>query len=81
MTVSNNLEAEAYDWFLWWSGKCDAHSFLWKNFVDVLLKSFFDEEEDDVYEKFVHLKQKGFVSEYTHEWEVLVIRQRGFIDE
>eukprot|EP00253_Pinus_taeda_P030576 PITA_30576 len=40
-----------------------------------------DEEEDDVYERFVHLKQKGSVSEYTHEWEVLALRQRGFLDE
>jgi len=28
MTTSNNLEGEAYDWFLWWSKKCDALSFL-----------------------------------------------------
>ena len=35
---------------------------------------FHDEEEDDVYERFVHLKQKGQVSEYTHECEVLAIR-------
>lgn len=46
--------------------------------VDSLLKMFYDEEEDDIYEKFVHLKQAGSVSDYTHEWEVLAIRQRGF---
>jgi len=71
MTTSNNSEVEAYDWFLWWSGKWDDRSFHWKTFMDALLKRFFDGEEDDVYEKFVHLKQKGFVSEYTHEWELL----------
>lgn len=77
MTTSNYLEVEAYDWFLWWSNKCAANSFNWENFKNVLLKKFPDEEEDDIYEKFVHLKQKGWVSEYTHEWEVLAIRQRG----
>jgi len=27
MTASNYLEAEAYDWFLWWSTKCATRSF------------------------------------------------------
>jgi hypothetical protein len=30
--------------------------------------------------KFVHLKQKGSVNDYTHEWEVLATRQCGFTD-
>lgn len=30
---------------------------------------------------FAQLRQKGFVSEYTHEWEVLTIRQSGFSGE
>lgn len=81
MISSNNLEAEAYDWFVWWSGKCNARSFHWKPFVDALLKRLYDKEKDDVYEKFVHLKQKGSVSEYTHEWEVQATRQKGFTDE
>jgi len=81
MTASNYLEAEAYDWFLWWSNKCAIRSFNWKKFKSVFLKRFHDEEEDDVYERFIHLKQKGLVSEYIHEWEVLAIRQRGFSDE
>jgi hypothetical protein len=58
MTTSNSLEGEAYDWYLWWSRKCDARSFHWKNFTTALLKRFHDEEDDDLYNKFVHLKQK-----------------------
>jgi hypothetical protein len=58
MTTSNSLEGEAYDWYLWWSRKCDACSFHWKNFTTTLLKRFHDEEDDDLYNKFVHLKQK-----------------------
>lgn len=81
ITTSNNLEVEAYDWFMWWPNKCEARVFNWKNFVEALLKRFHDEEEDGVDERFDHLKQKGIVSEYTHEWEVLAIRQRGFSDE
>ena len=60
---------------------------MWSSFiplekiVDALLKMFHDEEEDDIYKKSIHLKQKGFVSEYTHEWEVLVVRQRWFSNE
>jgi hypothetical protein len=77
-TTSNNLEGEAYDWYLWWSRKCDACSFQWKNFTTSLLKIFHDEEDDDLYNKFVHLKQKGNVNNYTHEWEVLATRQCGF---
>jgi len=34
-----------------------------------------------MYNKFAHLKQKGNVKDYTHEWEVLATRQVGFIDE
>jgi hypothetical protein len=74
MTASNSLEGEAYDWYLWWSGKCEARSFHWKNFT-TLLKRFHDEEDDDLYNKFMHLKQKGNVNNYTHEWEVLATRQ------
>lgn len=81
MSASNYLEAEAYDWFFWWSFKCTGCLFNWKNFKSTLLKRFHEEEEYDVYERFVPLKQKGSMSEYTHEWEVLAIRQRGFSDE
>jgi len=78
MTTSNSLEGEAYDWYLWWSGKCNVCSFQWKNFVAALLKIFYDEEEDDLYNKFNHLKQKGNVNDYTHEWKVLVTRHDEF---
>jgi hypothetical protein len=81
MTTSNSLEGEAYDWYLWWSRKCDARSFHWQSFTTALLKRFHDEEDDDLYNKFVHLKQKGSVNDYTHEWEVLATRQSGFTDE
>lgn len=81
MTASNNVEAEVYDWFLWWTNKCATRLFNWEYLNNALLKWFHDEEEDDVYERFIHLKQKGSVSEYTHEWEVLAIRQRGFSNE
>eukprot|EP00253_Pinus_taeda_P029674 PITA_29674 len=67
VTASTYLEAEAYDWFFLWSSKCTDCSFNWKNLKSSLLKRFHDEEEDDVYERFVHLKKKGSVSEYTHE--------------
>ena len=40
--------------------------------MDALLKRFYDEQEDDVYNKFVHLKHKGTVSDCTQELEVLV---------
>lgn len=81
MIALSYLEAEAYDWFLWWSSKCMGCLFNWKNFKNALLKRFHDEEENDVYERFVHLKQKGSMSEYTRDWEVLALRQRGFSDE
>jgi hypothetical protein len=81
MTTSNSLEGEAYDWYLWWSKKCDARSFNWQNFTAALLKRFHDEEDDDLYNKFMHLKQKASVNDYTHEWEVSATRQRGFTDE
>jgi hypothetical protein len=81
MTSSNSLEGEAYDWYLWWSRKCDALSFHWKNLKISLLKRFNDEEDDDLYNKFVHLKQKGNVNDYTHECEVLATRQCRFTDE
>ena len=81
ITTSNYLEGEAYYWFLWWSSKCSGLSFNWENFKNALLKRFHDEEEDDVYERFVHLKQKGPVSEYSHEWEVLAVRKIGFSHE
>jgi len=29
----------------------------------------------------MHLKQKGNINDYTHEWEVLATRQCGFTDE
>jgi hypothetical protein len=70
MTASNNLEGEAYDWFLWWSKKCDARSFHWQRFTTAIIKRFYDEEDNALYNKFVHLKQKGNVNDYTHEWEV-----------
>jgi hypothetical protein len=70
MTTSNNLEGKAYDWFLWWSRKCNTCSFHWQNFTDKLLKRSHDEEEDDVYTKSAHLKQKGKVNDYTHEWRL-----------
>eukprot|EP00253_Pinus_taeda_P030836 PITA_30836 len=81
VTTSTYLEAEAYDWFLWWSSKCTGCSFNWQNLKSALLKRFHDEEENDVYERFVHLKQKGSLSEYTHEWEVFIVRQRRFSNE
>jgi len=81
VTTSNNLEGEAFDWLLRWSGKCDARSFYWQNFTSALLQRFEDEEEDDLYTKFVHLKQKGNINDYSHEWEVLATRQSGFLDE
>jgi len=81
VTASNNREVEECDWFLWWSNRSAACLFNWKNFKNTLLKRFHDEEEDDVYKKFVHLKQKGSVSEYTHKWEVLAIRLSGFSDK
>jgi hypothetical protein len=81
MTTPNSLEGEAYDWYLWWSRKCDARSFHWKSFTTSLLKRFHDEEDDDLYNKFVLLKHKGNVNDYTHEWEVLATRQCGFTDE
>jgi hypothetical protein len=56
MTTSNSLEGEAYDWYLWWSKKCDAHSFHWNNFTTSLLKIFHDKEDDNLYNKFMHLK-------------------------
>ena len=65
MTTSNSLEGEAYDWYLWWSGKCNVRSFQWNFFVAALLKRFYD-EEDDLYNKFINLKQKGNVNDYTH---------------
>jgi hypothetical protein len=34
-----------------------------------------------MYNKFMHLKQKGNVNDYMHEWEVLATRQCGFTDE
>jgi hypothetical protein len=74
MTTSNTLEGEAYDWYLWWSRKCDAHSFHWKNFTTTLLKRFHDKEDNDLYNKFVHLKQKGNLNDYTNEWKVLAMR-------
>ena len=58
MKTSNNLEREAYEWFIWWSGKWSSCSFHWENFIATLLKILHDEEEDDLYNKFVHLKQK-----------------------
>ena len=81
MMNSNNLEGESYDWFLLWLEKCDACSFYWKKCTVTLLKIFHDEEEEELYTKFVHLTQKGNVSDYTHEWEVLETRQTGFSDE
>jgi hypothetical protein len=81
MTTSNSLEGEAYDWYLLWSRKCDAHSFHWNNFITTLFKIFYDKEDDDLYNKFIHLKQKGNINNYTHEWEVLATRQCGFTDE
>jgi hypothetical protein len=60
---------------------CDALSFHWKNFTTALLKRFHDKKDDDLYNKFVHIKHKGIINEYTHECEVLETRKRGFIDE
>jgi hypothetical protein len=71
MITSNNLDGEAYDGFLWWSRKCDGHSFHWQSFTTALLKRFHEEEDDDLYNKFMHLKQKGNANDYTHECEVL----------
>ena len=56
MKASNSLEGETYDWYLWWSKKCDASSLHWKNFTVALLKIFHDEEDDDLYNKYMHLK-------------------------
>lgn len=58
MTISNNLERESYYWFLRWTRKCDVHSFHWQSFMTKLLKIFHDEDDSDLYNKFVHLKQK-----------------------
>jgi len=79
--TSNNLEEEAYKWFLWWFKKCDARSFHWHKFTPALLKRFYEEEYDDLYIKSVHLKQKGNMNDYTHEWEVLETRQSRFTYE
>jgi len=46
-----------------------------------LLKRFHDEEDDDLYNNFVHLKHKGSINDYTHEWEVIAKRQCRFTDE
>jgi hypothetical protein len=46
-----------------------------------LLKRFYDEEDNDLYNTFVHLKQKGSVNDYTHEWKVLATRKNGFTYE
>jgi hypothetical protein len=46
-----------------------------------ILKRFQDEEDDNLYNKFVHLKQKGSINNYTHEWEFLATRQCRFTDE
>jgi hypothetical protein len=81
MTTSKSPEGEAYDWYLWWFRKCDASSFHWKNFTTNLLKRFHDEEDDYLYNKFIHLKHKGNINNYTHEWEVLETRQCRFMDE
>lgn len=59
MMASNNLEAQAYDWFLWWPGKRDTCSFHWNTFMDALLKIFFNEEEDFVFNFFFILRKKG----------------------
>jgi hypothetical protein len=56
MKASNSLEGETYDWYLWWSTKCDVSSLHWKNFTVALLKIFHDEEDDDLYNKYMHLK-------------------------
>jgi hypothetical protein len=78
MTSSNNLEGESYDWFLWWSRKCDDNSFHWKSFTTALLKRFHDKEDDDLYKKFMHLKQKRNVNDYSYECEVMKTRKSGF---
>jgi hypothetical protein len=49
-----------------------------KTFTTSLLKRFHDEEEDELYTKFGHIKQKGNANDFTHEWEVLATRQIGF---
>jgi hypothetical protein len=67
MITSNSVEGEAYDFYLWCSRKCDSRSFHWKNFTTTLLKIFHDKENDDLYNKFIHLKQKGNINDYTHE--------------
>jgi predicted Zn-ribbon and HTH transcriptional regulator len=51
------------------------------NCVTRIFKRFHDEEDDDLYNKFVHLKENGSVNDYTHEWEVLATRQCGFTYE
>jgi hypothetical protein len=81
MTTSNSIEGEAYDWYLWWSRKCDARSFHWKNFTTTLLKIFHDEEDEALYNKFMHLKHNENINDYTHEWEVLETRKCGFTNE
>jgi len=81
MRNSKNLERESYDWFLWCSIKCDTHSFHWKSFATALLKRFHDKENDDPCNKFMYLKQKGNINDYTHEWEVLAIRKNKFTYE
>ena len=82
MSISNNLEEEeTYDWLLQWIGKCDAHSFYWKNFTITSLKRFHGEEEYGLYIKFIHIKQKGNVNDYTREWEVLTTKQTRFTNE
>jgi hypothetical protein len=55
-------------------------SFHWQSFTVALLKGFHDKEDNDLYNKFVHLKHKGNVNNYKHKWEVLA-RQCGFTDE
>lgn len=78
MIASNNLEAEAYNWFLWWFGKCDAQSFYWQTFTTALLRAFHDEKEAHLYTKFVHLRKKVNVNDCIHECEGLAKRETRF---
>ena len=53
------FEGDAYDWFTWWSKKTSGFSVNWQMFTKDFLKRFLDDEEDDTFTRFTHLKQIG----------------------
>jgi hypothetical protein len=49
-------------------------------FNDDFLKRFHDEKEDGNYTKLTYLYLTGTISDYTHEWEILAIRNHELTD-